>query len=239
MLGPSFPRRQQYRRWRRAATSGAAGLAVGTLAVIAAGAGSWAVAGALLLVAVGLLVDVRRWMRLAARSRVGGLGAGGTACSGCSGDGGMAAASAAAISTALRSRRRASRARSRSRPKSSARTTSPERETRPLGSGATAGAGVPGGRSRSCALSVPEDLSVSRKASWSCRSIGCFPRSEPALALHRSQVFSPARPRAADRRPRSATRSHPAAFDGLSGARPRGRVADEPSSRRSSASRSS
>jgi Holliday junction resolvase-like predicted endonuclease len=71
MLGSSFPRRQQYRRWRRAAASGAAALVAGTLAIIAAVAGTWAVAGVLLLVAVGLLVDARHWVRLAARSRIG------------------------------------------------------------------------------------------------------------------------------------------------------------------------
>jgi hypothetical protein len=68
MLRWSFPRRQQYRRLRRAAARGAAGLVVGTLAASASG---WAVAGALLLVAVGLLVDACRWVRLASRSRVG------------------------------------------------------------------------------------------------------------------------------------------------------------------------
>ena len=41
------------------------------LAVIAAGGRTWAVAGALLLVAIGLFFDARRWVRLAARSRVG------------------------------------------------------------------------------------------------------------------------------------------------------------------------
>jgi hypothetical protein len=41
------------------------------LAAIAASATGWAAAGALLLVAAGLLFDARRWVRLAARSRVG------------------------------------------------------------------------------------------------------------------------------------------------------------------------
>ena len=71
MVGWSFPRRQQYRRVRRAAARGLAGLVVCMLAVIAAGAGTWAVAGALLLVVLVLLVDTRRWVRLAARSRIG------------------------------------------------------------------------------------------------------------------------------------------------------------------------
>jgi Holliday junction resolvase-like predicted endonuclease len=67
----SFPRRQQYRRLRRAAGRGAAGLAACVLVFIVARAGMWWVAGALLLVAVGLFVDARRWLRLAARSRIG------------------------------------------------------------------------------------------------------------------------------------------------------------------------
>jgi hypothetical protein len=67
----SYPRRQEYRRLRRAAASGAGGLVAFTLAIIVADSGAWAVATALLLVAAGLLVDARRWARLAARSRIG------------------------------------------------------------------------------------------------------------------------------------------------------------------------
>ena len=67
----SFPRRQQYRRLRRAAARCAAGLVACIFAVIAASAGVWAVAGALLLVAVGLLFDARHWVRLGVRSRIG------------------------------------------------------------------------------------------------------------------------------------------------------------------------
>ena len=69
----SFPRRQQHRRLRRAAASGAAGLAAGVVALIAAGAGAIAIAiaGTLLLVALALLIDARRWVRLAGRSRLG------------------------------------------------------------------------------------------------------------------------------------------------------------------------
>jgi Nuclease-related domain len=67
----SFPRRQQYRRLRRAAARASAGLVACLFAVIVAGADVWAAAGAFLLVAVGFLVDARRWVRLAARSRVG------------------------------------------------------------------------------------------------------------------------------------------------------------------------
>jgi hypothetical protein len=68
---PSFPRRQQARRLRRAAASCAAAIAAGTLAVIAAGAGAPALAGLLVLVMAALVVDARRWVRLGARSRVG------------------------------------------------------------------------------------------------------------------------------------------------------------------------
>jgi hypothetical protein len=66
----SFPRRQQYRRLRRAAMDGAAGLAAGALAVLAAGTRHLVVAGALLLM-VGLLMRARYWLRLAGRSRAG------------------------------------------------------------------------------------------------------------------------------------------------------------------------
>jgi len=71
MFRPSFPRRQQYRRLRHAATSGGTGLAAGAFAVVAASVGATAVAGMLVLVALSLLVDARHWMRLASRSRVG------------------------------------------------------------------------------------------------------------------------------------------------------------------------
>jgi Nuclease-related domain len=67
----SFPRRQQARHLRRATASGAAAIVAGALAAIAAVAGAAALAGLLALVMVGLVVDARRWVRLAARSRVG------------------------------------------------------------------------------------------------------------------------------------------------------------------------
>jgi Nuclease-related domain len=67
----SYPRRQQTQRLRRAAASGAAAIVAGALAAIAAVAGAAALAGLLALVMVGLVVDARRWVRLAARSRVG------------------------------------------------------------------------------------------------------------------------------------------------------------------------
>ena len=67
----SFPRRQQARRVRRAAASGSAAIVAGALAVSAAGVGATALAGLLALVMAALLLDARRWVRLAARSRVG------------------------------------------------------------------------------------------------------------------------------------------------------------------------
>jgi hypothetical protein len=67
----SFPRRQQARRLRRAASSGSAAIVAGAFAASAAGIGATALAGVLALVMAALLLDARRWVRLAARSRVG------------------------------------------------------------------------------------------------------------------------------------------------------------------------
>ena len=67
----SFPRRQQYRRLRRAAASGAAATGASALAIITLGAGTPALAGALALVTIALVLRTRRWLRLASRSRVG------------------------------------------------------------------------------------------------------------------------------------------------------------------------
>ncbi|MGP0033719.1 MAG: nuclease-related domain-containing protein [Solirubrobacteraceae bacterium] len=71
MRGSSYPRRQQYRRLRRAIVSAAISATAGGLAVAAAGAGATAAAGALVLLMGGFLIDARRWLHLAARSRVG------------------------------------------------------------------------------------------------------------------------------------------------------------------------
>jgi len=71
MVQSSFPRRQQYRRLRRAAASGATATAAGALASIALDADAPTLAGALALVTVGLVIDTRRWLRLASRTRVG------------------------------------------------------------------------------------------------------------------------------------------------------------------------
>ena len=74
-LGPvfesSFPRRQQARRLRRAAASGAAAIAAAALALIAIGADATALAGLLALVTAALVLDARHWAALAAHSRVG------------------------------------------------------------------------------------------------------------------------------------------------------------------------
>ena len=67
----SYPRRQTYRRWRRAIISAATSATAGGLVVAAAAAGATAVAGALLLLMGVLLIDARHWLHLAARSRVG------------------------------------------------------------------------------------------------------------------------------------------------------------------------
>jgi len=71
VFGLSFPRRQQGRRLRRAAASGAAAIVAGALAATAASGGATALAGLLALVMAGLVLDARRWAGLAARSRVG------------------------------------------------------------------------------------------------------------------------------------------------------------------------
>ena len=71
VFGLSFPRRQQARRLRRAGASGAAAIVAGALAATAASVGATALAGMLALVMVALVLDARRWVRLAARSGVG------------------------------------------------------------------------------------------------------------------------------------------------------------------------
>ena len=71
MSRPSYPRRQQYRRMHRAVVSAAASATAAGLALVAARTAAPGVAAALLLVTVALLIDARRWLRLAGRSRVG------------------------------------------------------------------------------------------------------------------------------------------------------------------------
>jgi len=71
MSGRSYPRRQQYRRLRRAGVSGVAGVTAGLMAVVAASVGAILVAGVLLLIMVGLMIDAHRWAGLARRSSIG------------------------------------------------------------------------------------------------------------------------------------------------------------------------
>ena len=71
MVRSSFPRRQQYRRLRRTAASGTTAVAAGTLALSALGTHAPALAGALALAMIALVLETRRWLRLASRSRVG------------------------------------------------------------------------------------------------------------------------------------------------------------------------
>jgi hypothetical protein len=67
----SYPRRQQYRRLQRAATVAAAALGFAVLALLAGAAGAPALAGVLMIVAVGLAAYARSWGGLAGRSREG------------------------------------------------------------------------------------------------------------------------------------------------------------------------
>ena len=67
----NYPRRQQYRRVRRAAAAGAAGVLATGLALLATSLGAVPVTAVLLLVAVALGGYARHWARLAGRSRVG------------------------------------------------------------------------------------------------------------------------------------------------------------------------
>jgi hypothetical protein len=67
----NYPRRQQYRRAGRAATTGAGAVALVALALIAASLGAPLLALVLLLLAAALSAYARRWARLAGRSRVG------------------------------------------------------------------------------------------------------------------------------------------------------------------------
>jgi hypothetical protein len=67
----NYPRRQQYRRVGRAATTGAGAVVLVALALIAASLGALWLALVLLLSAVALGAYARHWARLAGRSRVG------------------------------------------------------------------------------------------------------------------------------------------------------------------------
>ena len=186
----SFPRRQQYRRLRRAAASGAAAIAAGALAVVAARRSPprWRACCDLIMVA--LLIDARRWVRLAGRSRVGARprtrsderSAGWRRRGG--GCGTRSRVAGAAISTASRSPRPGSRSRSRPRRARSTRATWPTPGRRPRGFTGVAGVGAGEERSRCCAWCVPAGWSASRTGfSW-CRLIAWCRRSGPAREPH-------------------------------------------------------
>jgi len=67
----NYPRRQQYRRAGRAATTAAGTLGTAGLALLAASLGAVSLAIVLLLATVALGAYARHWARLAGRSRVG------------------------------------------------------------------------------------------------------------------------------------------------------------------------
>ena len=67
----NYPRRQQYRRLSRAGGSAAGSAAFALAGLTIAGAGAGLLAGLLVLTAVGLGLNARRWLRLAGRSRIG------------------------------------------------------------------------------------------------------------------------------------------------------------------------
>ena len=157
MLRSSFPRRQQYRRLRRAGASGVTAIAAGTLTVVAVGAGAPALAGAFVLIVLGLVIDTRRWLRLAGRSRVGArsedaVRAALAALQQRAGNFAIRCAIAGtAISTASQSHPPGSRSRSNPRPEPSTSTTSPTPARWRHGFAATASAGAPPALSRSYA----------------------------------------------------------------------------------------
>ena len=67
----NYARRQQYRRLSRAGKAGLGSAAATLLGIAVADAGAPALAGVLLLMAVGLGLYARHWLSLAHRSRVG------------------------------------------------------------------------------------------------------------------------------------------------------------------------
>ena len=162
----SFPRRQQARRLRRAAASGAAAIVAGALATTPAVAGATPLAGLLALVMAALVVDARRWVRLAARSgaalglkaQVGERSAGWRR--------GVAVAALAPLGWARGYRQCRDRpdlgSRSRSRPRRTRSThaTSPAPGRRPSGFTGIAGAGAVEERSRCCAWCAPAGSST-------------------------------------------------------------------------------
>ncbi len=67
----NYARRQQYRRLSHAGKAGLGSVIAALFGVVTAGAGAAALAGLLLLAAVGLGLYARHWLSLAGRSRVG------------------------------------------------------------------------------------------------------------------------------------------------------------------------
>jgi len=67
----NYARRQQYRRLSHAGKAGLGSVVAGLFGLLTASAGAAALAGLLLLAAVGLGLYARHWLSLAGRSRVG------------------------------------------------------------------------------------------------------------------------------------------------------------------------
>jgi hypothetical protein len=67
----NYARRQQYRRLSHAGKAGLGSVIAALLGLVTASAGAAVLGGLLLLAAVGLGLDARRWLSLARRSRVG------------------------------------------------------------------------------------------------------------------------------------------------------------------------
>ncbi|MGI8572687.1 MAG: hypothetical protein ACR2L9_08720, partial [Solirubrobacteraceae bacterium] len=67
----NYARRQQYRRLSHAGKAGLGSVTAALFGLVIASAGAAALAGLLLLAAVGLGLDARHWLSLADRSRVG------------------------------------------------------------------------------------------------------------------------------------------------------------------------
>jgi hypothetical protein len=67
----NYPRRQQYRRLSHAGKAGLGSVIAALFGLVVASAGAPALAGLLLLTAVGLGLYARHWLSLAGRSRVG------------------------------------------------------------------------------------------------------------------------------------------------------------------------
>ena len=178
----------------------------GALAAIAVDAGATALAGLLALVMAALVLDARRWVRLAARSRVGARSEdSGSTSAQRAGGGGVAAAALAPVWRArgYRQRRdRPDRGRVRDRDQDAHVRRTPPGPRPADGRVAVTGIGGAGaveGRSRCCAWCAPAGLSTSRtRFSW-CRLTAWRRRSEPAREPHPAPGSWPRSPRPAER----------------------------------------